>query len=166
MDEHVPHGMPRHVQEIFLFYRTWTELGLTGLSPIRLGNINKSLTVPWTFDVAALAFIITLRPGVHRLRSNAHGNAATTAAPSLPRKPDPHRARTALSGRQLLGVARSGLRNPGAGLTAGGVDDRDDISRLVIAHAPHARPLLPIGAIRVALDLPFAMEHGPGRRLV
>jgi len=29
MDEDVPHGMaPRHVQD-FLFYRTWTELGLT-----------------------------------------------------------------------------------------------------------------------------------------
>jgi len=29
IDEDVPHGMaPRHVQD-FLFYRTWTELGLT-----------------------------------------------------------------------------------------------------------------------------------------
>jgi len=85
LDEDVPHGMPpRHVQEIFLFYRTWTELGLTGLSPIRLGNIDKSLTVPWTFDFAALAFMATLRPGVQRLRSNTHGNAATTATPSLP----------------------------------------------------------------------------------
>src|SRR5262245_10797847 len=71
-----------------------------------------------------------------------------------------------LSRRQLLSVARGGLDDLGAGLTAGSVDDRDDISRLVIAHAPGARPLPPIGAIRIALDLPFAMEDGPGRGFV
>src|SRR5215467_642 len=70
------------------------------------------------------------------------------------------------SGRQFLGVAWSGLHNLGAGLTTGDVDDGHDVSCLVIAHASHGRPLLPLGAIRVALDLPFAMEHRPVRRLV
>src|SRR5262249_53336762 len=70
------------------------------------------------------------------------------------------------SGRELLGVALGALDDLGAALTAGGVDDRDDISRLVIPDASSARTLLPGGAVGVALDLPFAMEHGPGGRLV
>src|SRR5262249_5419193 len=41
-----------------------------------------------------------------------------------------------------------------------------DISNLVIAGAPGVWPLLPLGAIRVALDLPFALPHGPAWRLV
>src|SRR5215468_5619514 len=53
-----------------------------------------------------------------------------------------------------------------ARLATGGVDDRDDLSRLVIAYAPSVRALLPSGAVRVALDLPFAMEHRPGGRFV
>src|SRR5262249_49651893 len=70
------------------------------------------------------------------------------------------------SRRQLLRVARGGLHDLGADLSAGGVDYRDGISRLVIAYARSIRPLLPIRAIRVALDLPFAMPYGSGRRLV
>src|SRR5262245_54301357 len=70
------------------------------------------------------------------------------------------------SGHQLLGVARSGLHNLGAGLTAGDVDDRDNVSCLVIAHATHIRAFLPLGAIRVALDLPFAVEDGAAWRFV
>src|SRR6516164_451251 len=72
----------------------------------------------------------------------------------------------ARSRRQLLDVAWSGLHHFGAGLSAGDVDDRDGISYLVIAYASRARPVLPIGAIRIALDLPFAMHHGACRRFV
>jgi len=69
-------------------------------------------------------------------------------------------------GRQLFSVARGGLYDLGAGLTTGGVDNRDRVAVLVIAHAPSVRPFLPVGAQRVTLDLPFAMHHGSRRRLV
>src|SRR5262249_2731091 len=71
----------------------------------------------------------------------------------------------ARSGRQLLGVARRGLHDLGADLTAGRVNSRDSIARLFVAYAPSARPLLPIGAVRIAFDLPLAMHDGPARRL-
>src|SRR5262249_46891090 len=70
------------------------------------------------------------------------------------------------SGRELLSISRGALYDLSARLTARGVDDRDGISRLVIADASRVRALFPSGAVRVALDLPFAMEHGPGGRFV
>src|SRR5690349_7976975 len=72
----------------------------------------------------------------------------------------------ALSGSQLLGVARGDLHNFGPGLTADGVDDCDGVSGLVPARARIVRPLPPIGAKRVAFDVPFSVPNGPGRRLV
>jgi hypothetical protein len=69
------------------------------------------------------------------------------------------------SARQLLDIAWGGLHNLSADLSATGVNDRDGVSRLVIAYAPGARPFLPIGTIRIALDLPCAMPHDPCRRL-
>src|ERR1700674_518015 len=70
------------------------------------------------------------------------------------------------SGRQLLGVAWGGLHDLSADLTADCVENRDGVAALIIADAPIVRLLLPIGARRVALDLPFAVPHGTGRRLV
>src|SRR6516165_812969 len=78
-----------------------------------------------------------------------------------PRLPSPRR-----SGRELLSVARGGLHDLGARLTAEGVVDRVSVAGLVPAHTRIVRLLLPIGARRIALDLPFAMPHGPHRRLV
>src|SRR5262245_16480697 len=71
------------------------------------------------------------------------------------------------SGSQLLGVTRSGLHDRGAELAADSVDDRNLVTGLVPARAwTRGLALLPVGAICVALDLPFAVPQGPGRRLV
>src|SRR5215470_17411417 len=70
------------------------------------------------------------------------------------------------SGQQLLGVTWSGLHDLGSDRSARGVKNRDGVSRLFIASAPNARPLLPIRAIRIALDFPFAMQHVSAGRLV
>src|SRR5579862_2815455 len=68
--------------------------------------------------------------------------------------------------RQLLGVARRRLHDLGAGLTAGGINNSDRVAGLIVAHAPIIWLLLPIGAQRVALDLPLAVPHCPGRCLI
>src|SRR5262245_50415348 len=71
------------------------------------------------------------------------------------------------SGPQLLGVTRGGLHDLGAYLAAGGVDRRVSVASLVPARARRGGLLLlPVGAVCVALDLPFAVPQGPGRRLV
>src|SRR5262245_9131787 len=69
------------------------------------------------------------------------------------------------SGRQLFGISRDGLDDLGADLSADRIDDGDGISRLIITYACSARPFLPLGAIGIALDLPFPMHDGPARRL-
>src|SRR5580704_3703917 len=56
------------------------------------------------------------------------------------------RRKVPLSGCELLGVARSGLHDLGADFSARGVNGGDGITRLVVAHAPRARSLFPIGA--------------------
>jgi len=71
-----------------------------------------------------------------------------------------------LSRRQLFSIARRRLRDFGADLTACYVDGRDDISGLVVPDASHIRPFLPVGAISVAFDFPFAMHYGAAWRLV
>src|SRR5262245_45076451 len=53
----------------------------------------------------------------------------------------------------------------GADLFADRIDDGDGISGLIITYARSAWPLLPLGAIGIALDLPFPMHDGPARRL-
>ena len=63
-------------------------------------------------------------------------------------------------GRQLLCVSRDGFHDLGSGLTAEGVENRDRVTGLVIAHARIVRLFLPIGAQRVALDPPVTVPDG------
>jgi hypothetical protein len=55
------------------------------------------------------------------------------------------------------------LYNLSAGFSTLDINDRHDISGLVITHAPGARPLFPLSAKCVALDVPFAVHHASPR---
>ena len=63
--------------------------------------------------------------------------------------------------RKLLGISRCCLHDSGADLATLGVNNSDDITLLVIARATGARPLFPLGAVRVVLDLRLTMHNGP-----
>lgn len=94
------------------------------------------------------------------------GAASVTGSAAHEFASRPRCAVPAGSGRQLLGVSWDDLHDPGAGFSALDINDRDGISSLVITYTPGARPLLPLGAKCIALDLPFTVHHASKRPLI